>query len=91
MHVVAVGFMISLPFGNHILLVVVGFLSSMGLSIWLSVANQPSFPAGSRRSRPALYRAASDRLGFKVSLIWVQIALGIVLLVALVISVTRPK
>jgi len=62
MRYVALGFMVSLPFAGYTLEMGVGFVSSMGLSIWLSVVNKPS-SAESWKTRPALFRAASDRLG----------------------------
>ena len=88
MQIAAVGFLVGLPSGE---LRWVAVLSLMGMSIWLWAANQPSYPAGSRRTWRALYRAASDRLGWNVSLIWVKFALTIALVITFVISIARSN
>ena len=84
MQMVALGFGVILV-DDHIMLATIGFFSLMGLSLWLSLVNKPSYPGGSQRSGLAVYRAASDRLGFKVSLIWVKLALIIVVFIIMVI------
>jgi hypothetical protein len=73
MQPVALIFGIVLVYSDHIMLATIGFFSLLGLSLWLSVAHKPSYPEVSLKSGLAAYRAASDRLGFKVSLIWVKL------------------
>jgi hypothetical protein len=89
--VVAVGFAVVLSLVGRVNLGMLGFFSLMGLSIWISVANQPPYPVGPWKARAALFRAASHRLGWKISLIWVHTTLTIVLFIAFVISINRPE